>query len=164
MPETQHFHGPPGHSIGAKDTCAGHPGSVKSCNVDMETGQYDCRHNEPPPKKCLLATACTEYAGLPADCHELEVMRRFRDEYVKRLPDGSALIEKYYEVAPRVLEQIDADVHRDLIYSVMLQRLREVVVLIEAGKGDAAHALYTAEFQRLLSRYDTDAGRSASQN
>ena len=46
---------------------------------------------------CFLTTACCEYKGLPDDCHELTIMRKFRDEYLKSKQYGKEMIDAYYE-------------------------------------------------------------------
>jgi hypothetical protein len=106
--------------------------------------------------KCFLATACVEYAGLPDDCEELRIMRRFRDEYVSRLPEGPALIQNYYQAAPGIVRRIQADGQRDLIFGYMLTRLREVTALIQAGRQAEAHELYMREYRTLQARYPQD--------
>jgi hypothetical protein len=35
---------------------------------------------------CFITTACIEAKGLPDYCLEINVMRQFRDEYIKNLP------------------------------------------------------------------------------
>ena len=39
---------------------------------------------------CFLTSACTEARGLPDDCHELTVLRSFRDGYLRSQPEGEA--------------------------------------------------------------------------
>ena len=56
---------------------------------------------------CFLTTACCEYKGLPDDCHELTIMRKFRDEYLKSKQYGKEMIDAYYERAPKIVERIN---------------------------------------------------------
>ena len=44
---------------------------------------------------CFLTSACTEARGLPDDCHELTVLRSFRDGYLRSQPEGEAEIAEY---------------------------------------------------------------------
>ena len=70
---------------------------------------------------CFLTSACTEARGLPDDCHELTVLRAFRDGYLRSQPEGEAEIAEYYAVAPKIVDAIrskaDAMEAFDAIYS-----------------------------------------------
>ena len=55
---------------------------------------------------CFLTSACTEARGLPDDCHELTVLRSFRDGYLRSQPEGEAEIAEYYAVAPKIVDAI----------------------------------------------------------
>jgi hypothetical protein len=61
-----------------------------------------------PRKKsgCFLTTAVCSYKGLPDNCHELQVLRLFRDEKLLRSRDGRVLVEHYYAVAPAIVERL----------------------------------------------------------
>ena len=50
---------------------------------------------------CYLTTACCEHKGLPDDCEELTVLRKFRDSYVAK-----ELVQEYYRLAPAIVERI----------------------------------------------------------
>ncbi len=54
-------------------------------------------------KLCFITTAVCEAEGKPDDCPELTAFRAFRDGYLMDEPDGPALVETYYEVAPVLL-------------------------------------------------------------
>ena len=56
---------------------------------------------------CFLTTACVHYAGLPDDCEELTGMRNFRDAYLLSLPNGQAMYDEYYRLAPAIVEAIE---------------------------------------------------------
>ena len=100
-----------------------------------------------------MITAFTEYAGLPDNCAELQVMRNFRDTYVAKLPEGSGLIAKYYRDAPTIIDRIKADEACDTIFSYMLSQIRTIVAMIQAGQNAEAYALYMAEDGKLRARY-----------
>lgn len=59
--------------------------------------------------RCFIATACLS-ASLPTEEaeRELAVIRDFRDSYVALLPDGPALLEEYYSIAPHIVQAIYA--------------------------------------------------------
>ena len=56
---------------------------------------------------CFITAAVCEAEGKPDDCAELTAFRAFRDGYLTRQPDGPALIEEYYRVAPTIVMCID---------------------------------------------------------
>lgn len=83
--------------------------------------------------KCFIATACIKVKGLPDDCFELNVLRAFRDKYVKSLPQGEQLISEYYLIAPRILERINQTVSpRDVYLGIYEQLVLESLRLIQA--------------------------------
>ena len=65
---------------------------------------------------CFITTAVCEYKGKPDDCHMLHSFRKFRDLWLAKQPDGKALIEEYYRVAPGLVEQIALSPRKDEIY------------------------------------------------
>ena len=54
-------------------------------------------------KLCFITTAVCEAEGKPDDCPELTAFRAFRDGYLMHCPDGPALVDEYYDVAPVLL-------------------------------------------------------------
>lgn len=96
-------------------------------------------------RRCFLTTACVEARGLPDDCYELTTLRAFRDGYLRRLPDGEAMIREYYDIAPKIVAALQRDprFHEradDLYERLVLGAIR----LIEAGKEHDALAHYRA--------------------
>ncbi len=100
---------------------------------------------------CFLTTACVEYKGLPDDCRELTAMRKCRDEWLAKQPEGQALIDEYYRVAPGIVERIKASSDAD----VQLERLYEEYILpcteaAEAGEMEKAYELYKKMVKTLM--------------
>lgn len=58
-------------------------------------------------KLCFITTAVCEELGKPDDCEELTAFRAFRDGYLMSCPDGPALIEEYYNIAPGIVTCIN---------------------------------------------------------
>lgn len=102
---------------------------------------------------CYLTTACVEYAGLPDDCYELQTMRKFRDGYVRTLPDATTLLEEYYLTAPVIVHHIQMQHNRDVVFQHLLLTLRDVVALIESGQNAEALAVCKEEFFSLRNKY-----------
>ncbi len=56
---------------------------------------------------CFITTALCRELGKPDDCAELTAFRAFRDGYLRREPDGPALIAEYYDIAPGLVACLD---------------------------------------------------------
>ncbi|MCI5993303.1 MAG: hypothetical protein MRZ24_04635 [Clostridiales bacterium] len=56
---------------------------------------------------CFITTAVCQAEGKPDDCEELTAFRAFRDGYLRSCPDGPALIDEYYNIAPGIVRCID---------------------------------------------------------
>lgn len=91
---------------------------------------------------CYLTTACTQFRGLPDNCLELTVLRRFRDDVLMQTPDGKKAVSEYYEFAPlivkKILERGDAHEIFEEIYGVVVQTVRN----IESEKFEEAFRSY----------------------
>jgi hypothetical protein len=81
-------------------------------------------------KKCFLSSACVAARGLPDDCEELEVLRRFREEVLAGTAEGEALLQEYGEIAPRLVRAIDdrpdASGIYERIYSDLVRCVRDI--------------------------------------
>lgn len=101
-------------------------------------------------KGCFLTTAACELRGLADDCHELSVLRRFRDDVLVTSREGRALVEEYYRVAPRLVPLVEANAENDNVW----QDIQSTVKHIETGDNLAAIATYRFMFERLRSLAD----------
>lgn len=103
---------------------------------------------------CYVSTACAVAAGLPDDCHELSVLRSFRDGYLAARSDGQALIERYYSGAPRILAVVnsmtDATERLRLLFKDLVV---PVVRLVEEGRFEAAVEVYSNAVRELELHY-----------
>ncbi|MBN1952707.1 MAG: hypothetical protein JW801_16010 [Bacteroidales bacterium] len=99
---------------------------------------------------CFLTSACTRSRNLPDDCHELETLRSFRDNYMKNSERGSKLIEEYYEMGPSIVFNINEHPKKQALWDYLFTSLVSTsVVLIEEGKMEEAMDYY-AEYVRGL--------------
>lgn len=119
-----------------------HDSYCKNCKTCKEGG-------------CYLTTSCVEYAGLPDDCHELEVLRQFRDSYVAKQPDGNTIIAEYYHSAPIIVSRIQSSRERNSVLAALFEMVKEAVNLIEAGSYKLAFDLYSTTFKKLKNQYGT---------
>ena len=87
---------------------------------------------------CFLTTAACEYMGLPDDCHELETLRNFRDEYLATTDSGKLLISEYYVIAPEIARRLNdpADLH------FVWGGVQQAILAIETGDPEQAVRTY----------------------
>ncbi len=102
---------------------------------------------------CFLTTACVEHSGLRDDCHELMVLRSFRDHYVAEQLDGAEMLTEYYLVAPAIVHCIYQSINRDAELAKIFKVIAEAVRLIEQGNNEEALTLYQGLFKELKHRY-----------
>ena len=100
---------------------------------------------------CFLTTACVKYKGLPDDCKELTLLRKFRDEYMKKTEEGCALVEQYYEIAPGIVDKIDARNDKAEIYENIYKNILVCVENIENEKYEETFKLYSQMVRELNS-------------
>lgn len=101
-------------------------------------GDYDTLAGGFQKKKffglCFITTAVCESEGKPDDCAELTAFRAFRDGYLKAQPDGEALIEEYYRIAPTIVMCIDVCGDRAERYAaIRRQYLQPCYDALQAG-------------------------------
>lgn len=85
-------------------------------DICMTSRYVDCADYK-NASRCFITTAVCLTMGKSDNCEELTVMRAFRDEWLRKQPDGAALVEDYYQTAPVIVEKIDEQPDRKSIYS-----------------------------------------------
>lgn len=121
--------------------------------VSQEADEIRSDDDDGNKSGCFLTTACVDFAGLSDDCHELTVLRSFRDTYVANLPEGSAMLREYYHTAPRIVVAINLDSNRRVVLDEMFATVRRAVAEIEAGEHERALITYRSLFDRLHCKY-----------
>jgi len=92
---------------------------------------------------CFISTAITSCLGLPDDCRELNALRRFRDTCMARSPEGRLEVERYYQIAPRIVESISQHPDAAGIWrSLWTSHLGPAIAAIEHGDHDRAYGIY----------------------
>lgn len=103
---------------------------------------------------CYITTAVCEMFDKPDDCYELMMFRGFRDEYLMKDEDGRRLVERYYELAPRILKAIDLKPSRDEIYhDIWENHLKECLSDIEHGQPEKCKNDYESMVLKLENQY-----------
>lgn len=104
---------------------------------------HECSHYEGQGGGgCFLTTACCQYKGLPDDCYELTVLRKFRDGYLLHTNEGKELVDEYYRIAPSLVQKIDCREERNAIYENMYTTICTIVEKLEHEEYKGATDLY----------------------
>ena len=103
---------------------------------------------------CFLTSACVEAKGLPDDCYELTMLRKFRDEYLAKLDCGKCEIAHYYQVAPAIVAKIKAMPNALEVFEGIYDELvLPCVRMIEQAHKEDAHVLYRSYVTRMEQQY-----------
>ena len=89
---------------------------------------------------CYLTSACMAYylTNFDDNCYELTMMRWLRDNVVSEED-----VKHYYEVAPIIVEEIDQEEHKDMIYNYIYDNVLDACVhAIENGDYQLAYKIY----------------------
>lgn len=103
---------------------------------------------------CFITTAVCREEGKPDDCAELTAFRAFRDGYLSACPDGAALIDEYYDIAPAIVTCIDLCDDAPAVYRWLRQEyLSPCYGDITSGRNAACKERYTRMVRNLKQRY-----------
>lgn len=110
---------------------------------------------------CFITTAVCNHRGLEDDCIELETLREFRDKYLLKTPEGNALVQEYYKIAPEIAEKItDPD---DLQYAWNV--IKKCLMLIESNANieaiDEYKTMVYVLSEKLLTHRSSGTGENA---
>lgn len=125
-------------------------GKNRSRNDDGKWRKKRSDAGKPREKKgCFLTTAACSYQGLDDDCFELEVLRNFRDTYLMSTPEGRAVVEEYYAIAPLIVTKLtDTGDLRD-VWSVISLCVKD----INADKHESAYRRYCEMVRKLEAKH-----------
>ncbi len=104
-------------------------------------------------KLCYITTAVCQSLQKPEDCHELELLRGYRDGYL--LQNGkAALVEEYYNIAPTIVRRIEKlpDAKEKYLY-IWERYLKPCVEAIENGELEVCGAVYTEMVEELRQQF-----------
>lgn len=100
---------------------------------------------------CFITTAVCKAQNKPDDCSELVTLRAFRDDFMLATEEGFALVERYYEVAPKIVEAIDSLPNAASIYEYLNNTfITQALSRINAGHFEIAQIVYTAMVDKAL--------------
>lgn len=133
--------------------------NLKSSKEDLVDSKkndiiFECWECAPRWECCFITTATTESRGLSDDCHELTVLRYFRDNFMKKDAEMRAEVDEYYQIAPKICEEIgklpDASVIFDDIYN---KWIKDAVTAVDSNQNDVAYKIYKDMVLTLKDKY-----------
>lgn len=102
---------------------------------------------------CYLTTAGVRARGLADDCWELNTLRRFRDGYLRKIPDGESEIAAYYEIAPKIVKAVNEREDAQSVWNgVYEEMIAPCLALIGENRQEEAYRLYKAESLKLAEK------------
>lgn len=94
---------------------------------------------------CYLTTAMCTVLGKADDCHELEVLRGFRKNYMHKTDEGKRLLQEYDLISPPIAEKLLNSKNKTEIANYMLNNyISKSLDLIANGKNQEALETYKA--------------------
>lgn len=95
-------------------------------------------------KLCYITTAVCESLGKEDDCYELNILREYRDTYLRSTEDGERIVDAYYDIAPSIVKRINKQSNRDEIYrEIYAQYLSPCIRLLEEDKKEECKEIYS---------------------
>lgn len=105
-------------------------------------------------KLCYITTAVCESLGKPDDCYELNLLRDYRDYYLREQEDGIEIVKEYYDIAPTIVKRINKeDSSTDVYKGIWKQYLAPCIRYIEEGDKEECKVLYTTMVRDLQKKY-----------
>jgi TPR repeat protein len=110
---------------------------------------------------CFLTTATCQVMGYEDDCDVLQTFRLYRDRILAQQKGGNDLIANYYNLAPKILEKIDADKQPELVYQHMWNHyIKPAYNLLQNKQYNEAQKLYIELVTLLQNKYGLKNGGS----
>ncbi len=118
-------------------------GGPEATEEELKAKMTAERTSEHKEKGCFISTAVVSNFNLPDDCRELNILRRFRDTYMRCTPERQQEVEEYYRIAPGIVEAVSqrADAS-DIWRALWASHLAPAIAAIECGDDDRAHSIY----------------------
>lgn len=105
-------------------------------------------------KLCYITTAVCDSLGKGLDCYELQVLKDYRDNYLEPTPEGHALVEEYYDIAPTIVKRMDRQDNRDVLYKALYEDyVMPCIQDIESQEYEACREKYQEMVLSLKAKY-----------
>lgn len=103
---------------------------------------------------CYITTAVCESLNKGDDCEELTTLRMFRDTYLEATPEGRELVRSYYDMAPTIVNRINARGDSETVYRNLYQNyINPCLSMIKDGAAEDCEAHYKKMVNALYAEY-----------
>ena len=137
---------------------------MKKCDyVSSDTYYRYCRdysYDECPIYKdeggstCYLSTACVVAMDLSDNCEELNILRKFRDDYMATDMKMKNDICEYYKYAPQIVKSINLlSDYKEIYKDIYTRLICPCVKYITKGEYQKAYKLYKSIYFELKNKY-----------
>ena len=135
-----------------------HESSTDSPFSMQNKKKEQAKNNETTSKKkksgCFITTAVCNSFSKSDDCYELTQFRWFRDHWLAKQSDGTALIREYYTIAPEIVSQINLKKKSKLIYQwIWNTYLKSCLKMIEKRQYSSCKKMYIKMVKELEKKY-----------
>ncbi|MBR4318712.1 MAG: SEL1-like repeat protein, partial [Oscillospiraceae bacterium] len=114
---------------------------------------------------CFITTAAACSLRKGDDCEELNLLRKFRDEYICRSEEGQELVLEYYRIAPLILEKINQQPNPEMIYNLLWQTyILPSISCLKAGNFSEAQDIYITMVRKLADRFEVSVSNYIKQH
>ena len=136
-------------TIKKEERCQDSYNSSKSYNKKIDIGDY---HDS----WCFISTATCIALNKSSNCDELNLLRSFRDTYLKHFDeDGLKLIAEYYRIGPVIVNHIDKEISSKQIYiNLWKYYISKCCIYIKQKRFNDAKALYIDMVVSLCKTYN----------
>ena len=105
-------------------------------------------------KLCYITTAVCESLGKDDDCYELNILRDYRDNYLRNAEGGEKIVNAYYDIAPSIVKRINKCNNSNEIYKEIYEKyLSPCISLLENNKKDECKEIYSSMVIELEEKY-----------
>lgn len=103
---------------------------------------------------CYITTAVCESLGKPDNCHELQVLRNYRDGYLMSSDEGRKIVERYYDIAPTIVKHINqTDNAKEVYQDIYNEYLMPCINLAEEQKLEECKEIYSGMVCELQKKF-----------
>lgn len=128
----------------------------RSCNTYFVKRDKN-RPLRTPSGGCYITTAVVNILGYEDNCETLEILRDFRDNYMKKEEKYFPLLEDYDAVGPLICEKLDEDPNKEKVANTMLSIfIKEAIDAIRDRAYNAAINTYENMTYYLMDYYELD--------
>ena len=105
-------------------------------------------------KLCYVTTAVCKSLGKNENCEEIRLLKNYRDTYLINESDGKELIDRYYDIAPTIVNRINKCDDSDIIYEQIYKNyISPCINFIEADRMTECKDLYVKMMHNLNDKY-----------